>query len=442
MRPAKVLGVANPMQFPDDMTDDEIKAILQQKFKADMFNRATGNKSDALTLVQNTAAPYEPTLAEKIGTGIGDTLRDTGIISDNYGAQRIGRNVSALAEFLPGVGDATAGDEFGRAVKQGDKFGMAMAGLGAIPVAGDAAKGVLKKLPDYEELRLFHGTNKKFDKFDVDAEGEFSSSDTGGNISMTPFFDEAESYSRGGKGGTPRVIESDFKGRVKVVEDLDEHDAYEMLEIEDKARGDGYDAVYYSGIQDSAFYNPMGSTDTVKILNPESITQKNKSFTRDDYKKGKFLSFSGKGRYSDDELKDLLKISDDDISRYKAINQSLPMDEVSSVEQLSESIKSKKGIKTLSLYEDRKGNIKLDTIIVDKDGRGSGVGSKAMEDIIKYADKNNKLVKLTPAVKDDFQGTTSQARLRKFYKRFGFVENKGRNKDYAISELMYREPKP
>ena len=36
---------------------------------------------------------------------------------------------------------------------------------------------------------------------------------------------------------------------------------------------------------------------------------------------------------------------------------------------------------------------------------------------------------------------TSQARLKKFYKKFGFVENKGRNKDFEISELMYREPK-
>ena len=28
----------------------------------------------------------------------------------------------------------------------------------------------------------------------------------------------------------------------------------------------------------------------------------------------------------------------------------------------------------------------------------------------------------------------------KFYKRFGFVENKGRKKDFTISEGMYREP--
>jgi hypothetical protein len=191
-------------------------------------------------------------------------------------------------------------------------------------------------LPDIEELRLFHGTNRDFEDFDVDEVGEFSSADTAGNISMTPFFDEAESYSRGGKGGSPRVIESNFKGRVKVIDDLEEHDAYEMMDIEEKAREQGFDAVYYSGIQDSSFYNPMGSTDTVKVLNPKTITQTNKNFTKDDYKKGKFISHSGKGKYSDDELKSLLKISDADIKRYRKdlgglgsqMSVDLPMDEI------------------------------------------------------------------------------------------------------------------
>ena len=97
-------------------------------------------------------------------------------------------------------------------------------------------------------------------------------------------------------------------------------------------------------------------------------------------------------------------------------------------------------LKHISLFEDRKGDIKLETIIIDKDLRKSGVGSKAMQDIVDFADRNNKRVKLTPAIRDDYQGTTSQARLRKFYKKFGFIENKGRNKDYEISELMYRLP--
>lgn len=341
-----IKGTNKQVKFPDDMTREQMQAILQKQFTDRLLSRPT------LQNRPQTVDPQTRSLAERAGQSVSDFLYDKGIVSNRQGAQDVGSTLSALGELLPGVGDATAGDEFGRALAEGDKFGMGMGMLGAVPVLGDLAKKGVKKagdvieslpmdeakkgarkinknLPDYEELTLFHGTNKQFDDFDVDAVGDFSSRDTAGNISMTPFFDEADSYSRGesfsGSKGSPRVIQSDFKGRVKVVDDLDEFDAYEMIEIEDKARKDGFDAVYYSGIQDSSFYNPMGSTDTVKILNPESIIQKNKNFTRDDYKKEKYLSFAGKGKYSEDELKDLLKISDDDIYRYK--NQSLPMDE-------------------------------------------------------------------------------------------------------------------
>ena len=57
--------------------------------------------------------------------------------------------------------------------------------------------------------------------------------------------------------------------------------------------------------------------------------------------------------------------------------------------------------------------------------------------IINYADNKSKMIQLTPS--KDFGGTVS--RLIKFYKRFGFVENKGKHKDYEISYLMYRLPK-
>ncbi len=145
-----VLGVTNPINFPNDMDEQYILEVLRKKFNADMISKATGGISDALQPVGDTIAPFKPTLSERLGAGIADTLKDTGIISDNFGAQRIGRNVSALAEFLPGIGDATAGDEFGKAVAQGDKFGMAMAGLGVIPIAGDALKAGIKKSVRYK----------------------------------------------------------------------------------------------------------------------------------------------------------------------------------------------------------------------------------------------------------------------------------------------------
>jgi hypothetical protein len=138
-------------QFPDGMSVDDIRSFLRRKYA----QRAIEGKSDILQPVENIAAPYEPTLVEKFGRGIGDALTSSGLISDNYGAQRIGRNVAAIGEFLPGVGDAAAGDEFGRALAKGDYVGAALSGAGAIPVLGDMAifAGVLAKNADLGALR-------------------------------------------------------------------------------------------------------------------------------------------------------------------------------------------------------------------------------------------------------------------------------------------------
>jgi len=85
-------------------------------------------------------------------------------------------------------------------------------------------------------------------------------------------------------------------------------------------------------------------------------------------------------------------------------------------------------------------DLKLGSLIIKKGDRKKGAGSNVMNDITDFADANGLRVLLTPGQKDDIQGTTSRARLVKFYKRFGFKENKGRNKDFEISESMFREP--
>ncbi len=129
-------------QFPDNMPINDIRNFLRNKYSQQVIQ----GQSDILQAAPQTIEAYEPTFSEKLGAGIGGALSDSGIVSDNYGAQRIGRNVSALTEFLPGVGDAVAGDEFGRALAEGDKLGMAMAGLGVVPVIGDAANQGIKRL--------------------------------------------------------------------------------------------------------------------------------------------------------------------------------------------------------------------------------------------------------------------------------------------------------
>lgn len=86
--------------------------------------------------------------------------------------------------------------------------------------------------------------------------------------------------------------------------------------------------------------------------------------------------------------------------------------------------------------------IRLVSMLLAKEDRGKGTGSKVMEELCDYADRNKKKIELTPAVDGDYSGeTTSQSRLIDFYKKFDFVLNKGRNKDFTISELMFRLPK-
>lgn len=81
--------------------------------------------------------------------------------------------------------------------------------------------------------------------------------------------------------------------------------------------------------------------------------------------------------------------------------------------------------------------VTLHKIIVPKEKRSEGAGTAVMDTLHRYADQHGKTVALSPS--SDFGGT--KKRLQKFYKKFGYVDNKGRNKDYAISESMYREPK-
>jgi GNAT superfamily N-acetyltransferase len=87
-----------------------------------------------------------------------------------------------------------------------------------------------------------------------------------------------------------------------------------------------------------------------------------------------------------------------------------------------------------TLYE----HIRPSEIEVDKASRNKGLGTAFMEDLVAFADLTGKQIRINPS---DELGATSKGRLEKFYKRFGFVENKpGKNKDYAISERFYRQP--
>ena len=82
-------------------------------------------------------------------------------------------------------------------------------------------------------------------------------------------------------------------------------------------------------------------------------------------------------------------------------------------------------------------SIYVSKIIVDKSKRNKGIGTSIMKYLTDYADKNNKVLTLSPSI--DY-GATSKERLIRFYRRFGFKPNKGRFADYRFSSSMIRRP--
>ena len=102
-----------------------------------------------------------------------------------------------------------------------------------------------------------------------------------------------------------------------------------------------------------------------------------------------------------------------------------------------DNIKEKYDIKELTISKTLNDNddyVTLDKIIMNNKGYGNG--SMFMRDFCKWADMYGKILCLTPS--DSF-GATSVSRLKKFYKKFGFVENKGKKSDFNIKETMYRK---
>lgn len=106
-----------------------------------------------------------------------------------------------------------------------------------------------------------------------------------------------------------------------------------------------------------------------------------------------------------------------------------------------EKVAQKSGVDLITSVTRNFPRIKVHTIIVPKQYRMRGVGSNIMEKISKVADKHKRYVTLDVAAKDTFTGTTSASRLIKFYRRFGFRPNVGRNADFRFNEYMVRKPK-
>jgi len=114
------------------------------------------------------------------------------------------------------------------------------------------------------------------------------------------------------------------------------------------------------------------------------------------------------------------------------------------VRKLENDIKTKyPALDKLGIYmDDRKNSLFLSELYVKKEFRGTGVGSEVMREIVQFADDNHIPIVLIP----EPEGRSSIKNLIKFYRKFGFVINRGKDIDYLLSEpfsmsSMYRLPR-
>lgn len=134
----EIKGTGQKVQFPDGMSQEEMLQALRRQWPSTSYTNALNMTT------QGFAEPVEQTLEDKIKQGVADFLFNNGIISDRYGAQRIGENIAMGAGALPVIGDLLGGDELGRALRDGDATGIGLGALAAVPVVGDAAKNMRK----------------------------------------------------------------------------------------------------------------------------------------------------------------------------------------------------------------------------------------------------------------------------------------------------------
>jgi GNAT superfamily N-acetyltransferase len=80
----------------------------------------------------------------------------------------------------------------------------------------------------------------------------------------------------------------------------------------------------------------------------------------------------------------------------------------------------------------------LSKIVLPEDIRGAGLGTQIMTELCSLADQADVAIFATP---DTTFGASSKARLQGFYRRFGFIPNAGRYKDFRSRETMVRQPR-
>jgi len=97
--------------------------------------------------------------------------------------------------------------------------------------------------------------------------------------------------------------------------------------------------------------------------------------------------------------------------------------------------KYEKEINKLQLIDSGPG-IEINLIRINNSFQGKGVASEIIQRILDYSDDFNKILHLTPT--DEYGSDVK--RLTAFYKGFGFVMNRGKNRDKRFKDTMIRYP--
>lgn len=113
-----------------------------------------------------------------------------------------------------------------------------------------------------------------------------------------------------------------------------------------------------------------------------------------------------------------------------------PIKPTMSVEQVELNLENRYPELAIDLMDRGNGTVSISRIVVSPDKRDTGIGSQVMRELADYADANGLTVALTPDA--SFGG--SKSRLVDFYKRFDFMANKGRHRDFTTKETMLRPP--
>ena len=257
-------------------------------------------------------------------------------------------------------------------------------------------------------LVVYHGTSSKFDSFQSHAY-------------FTPDRDQAKGYGKARGDGKGIVISAylsiqkpaypdDVEKALKAVGEYSDYETVAEQAENSKAlaylKSKGFDGVM--GIWDFGFISDFDEFEAMIAFYPNQI----KSATDNN---GEFDPRSNniyEQRFNESKENDLMRIRD--------YYEGTGMD----VDIFTSSSKAYANRATLS------------RLYVPKDLRGKGYAKEAMSALTDWADRYGVTLLLTPTN----EWGASKARLIQFYKRFGFVENKGSKKNYQYRETMYRKP--